>query len=90
MECLKAQYVPERCSCVKAASGLRYKALYPSNLERQNVSLVLGIFNEKTVEALLSKCNEHAQQTAEFISVILCWWQGMNVKSMLKGHRLRH
>jgi len=78
MECLKSQYASERCSLVKAAPGLRYKALYPTNLERQKVSLVLGIFNEKTVEVLLSKCNENTQQTAEFIAVILRWWKVMN------------
>jgi len=34
-------------SFVKWAPGLSYKALFPSSVERQNVKLVIKIFNEK-------------------------------------------
>lgn len=74
---------------LKEAPGLKYKTLYPTNLERQKVSLVLGIFNDKTVEALASKADETSKETATFINVILSWWKIMNVKSVYKGARLR-
>ena len=87
--CLKAQYELEKSALLKEAPGLSYKTLYPSNLERQKVSLVLGIFNEKTVEALSAKTDEGMKNTATFITVILNWWKIANIKSCLKGDRLR-
>jgi hypothetical protein len=44
----EAQYEQEKNALLEEALGLKYKTLYPINLERQKVSLVLGIFNEKT------------------------------------------
>ena len=87
--CLKAQYELEKSALLKEAPGLSYKTLYPSNLERQKVSLVLGVFNEKTVEALLAKADAAMKNTAAFIAVILNWWKIANIKSCLKGDRLR-
>jgi hypothetical protein len=49
---------------------------------------VLGIFNEKTVEALASKCYETSRATATFNNFILSWWKIMNVKCVCKGSRL--
>jgi len=40
-------YSSEKDSFVKWAPGLSYKALFPSSVERQNVKLVMKIFNEK-------------------------------------------
>lgn len=60
----------------------------PSSLERQNVSPVLGILNDKTVEALLSKSDHAARDTAEFNRIILSWWKIKNIKSCNKGVRL--
>jgi len=45
-------YASEKDNYIKMAPCLTYKALYPSNLERQNVKLVLKIFDEKTIIAL--------------------------------------
>jgi hypothetical protein len=86
---LKAQYENEKNVLLKEAPRLKYKMLYPTNIERQKVSLVLGIFNEKTVEALASKCDENSKETSTFINIIVSCWKIMNVKSLYKGSRLR-
>lgn len=68
------------------------KALKPSSLERQNVKLVLKIFNILTVAALRSTkaaTLQHAKGTAEFINIIVMWWCIVNVKTPNKGRRLR-
>jgi len=49
------------------------------------VSLVLGIFNEKTVEALSAKTDEGMKNTAAFISVILNWWKIVKLRSAKHG-----
>lgn len=74
------------------APGLSYKALFPSSVERQNVKLVLKVFDEKTVTAL----DHYGQQTgldvsgtSKFISIILRMWTVLNVKSTDKGRRKR-
>ena len=49
------------------------KALSPSNLERQNVNLVLQIFNEYTIQELLTLGKEKYlpifAEVAEFINI---------------------
>ena len=56
---------------------LNKKACFPSNLERQNVSLVLKIFNEKTEAAL--RCDGHSN-TAYFIQHVTKMFNIVNVK----------
>lgn len=86
---LKTQFESEKSELLTETPGLRYKVLYPTNLERQKVSLVSGIFNDKTIETLMAKPDKVAKETAEFINVILSWWKIMNVKRAHKGVRLR-
>ncbi|XP_037521544.2 uncharacterized protein LOC119398800 [Rhipicephalus sanguineus] len=77
---------------LRLAPTLSLKALNPSNLERQNVNLALKIFNLSTITALTSSKLaqlQHAKGTAEFIRIILTWWNIVNVKTPHKGQRLR-
>ena len=73
---------------------LSVKALNPSNLERQNVRLVLQIFNEYVSQALLElgdKFNiSHYHDTSIFIKLIYTWWEVVNVKTPQKGRRLNN
>ncbi|KAH9379546.1 hypothetical protein HPB48_004259 [Haemaphysalis longicornis] len=43
--CVRRLYPVEHNKLAKVAHGLTYKALYPTNLERQNVKLALKVFN---------------------------------------------
>ncbi|XP_035223260.1 LOW QUALITY PROTEIN: uncharacterized protein LOC118196010 [Stegodyphus dumicola] len=83
----------ESINLVKYAYGLNLKALCPSNFERQNVKLVLDIFNPYVIQALLKLGNEHQlknyKSTANFIDIIYKWWCIMNVKTPFKGDRFR-
>ncbi|GBN61968.1 hypothetical protein AVEN_214159-1, partial [Araneus ventricosus] len=76
---------------VKHSCKLTLKALSPSSLETQNVSLALQVFNDNTVGALKEVGNryeiEHFEDTAEFIRIILTWRKIMNVKSLTVGLR---
>lgn len=65
------------------------KALEPSNMERQNVTLALRIFIESTIASLNSATIQHAKGTAAFTATILTWWRIVNVKTPTKGERLR-
>jgi len=49
---LRHLYASEKDNYVKMAPGLSYKVLNLSNLEHQNVKLVLQVFDEKTITAL--------------------------------------
>lgn len=81
----------EKDELLRLAPTLSFKALNPSNLERQNVKLALRIFHSSTVAALRSTkvTLDHANGTLEFISIVLKWWDIVNVKTPLKGQRLR-
>ncbi|KAH6939442.1 hypothetical protein HPB50_018223 [Hyalomma asiaticum] len=78
---------------LKYGYGLSRKALYPSNLERQDVKLALQIFNDYLPEALRALGAKHNlfsfEATATFIEIILKWWKIVNVKTPWKGERLR-
>jgi hypothetical protein len=80
-------YVSERESIVKMAPGLSHKALYPSNLERQNVKLALKIFDDKVVVAL-EHFGRHKELdvsgTQSFTAIIIKLWKILNVKSSSK------
>ncbi|XP_064470198.1 uncharacterized protein LOC135384947 [Ornithodoros turicata] len=81
----------EQGELIKLSHGLTMKALNPSNLERQNVKLALQVFSSFVVEALRQRSDrlENADETAEFVDIIVRWWSVVNVKTPRKGHRLR-
>ena len=84
----------ERTSLLSHSYKLTQKALWPSSLERQNVNLVLKVFNEYVIEALLNfgkkKCLPFSSEVAGYIKVIHIWWTIMNVKSKFAGKRLNN
>jgi len=71
---LRQLYASEKDQYIKLAPGLSYKALNPSNLERQNVKLVLKVFDEKTITALAHLATLRAQtpQVRQNFSVLFC------------------
>ena len=64
------------------------------NLERQNVNLVMHIFNEYTIQGLLiwgkQKCLLDFAEVAEYINIFYICWTIMNVKTSYKGCQLRN
>ncbi|KAH9375157.1 hypothetical protein HPB48_016817 [Haemaphysalis longicornis] len=90
---LRELHEAEQSSIAKVAYGLTHKALHPSNLERQNVRLALKVFSGFVSAALRIRGEELrlevAEGTAQFIDVIVKWWDIVNVKSPHKGQRLR-
>ena len=85
---LRLLHEEEKGKIVKTAPSLTYKALYPTNIERQNVNLVLKLFNEKVVTAIGHYGSEKSVDcsgTQIFISLILKLWKILNVKSTSKG-----
>ena len=93
-ESLRHLYHSEAEKHLKFGYKLSIKALHPSNLEHQNVRLVLQIFSEFVAQALLQLRNAHYilhyQDTSAFISLILTWWEVVNVKTPRKGYRLNN
>lgn len=91
---LRELHEAEQSSIAKVAYGLTHKALHPSNLERQNVRLALKVFSGFVSAALRIRGEELrlevAEGTAQFIDVIVKWWDIVNVKSPHKGQRLRN
>lgn len=93
-QAVRKLYEYERVSLVKYAYTLTTKSLFPTNIEKQNVKLVLNVFNTNVVEALNiigdkadildSKC------TANYIDIITKWWDVMNVKTVMKGIHKRN
>lgn len=88
---LKKIHELEHDKLLKFGYSLNLKALYPTNLERQNVKLALNVFNESTMQALLQFGSniDYSKSTADFIRIVLTWWKIINVKTPLKGQRLR-
>ena len=77
-------YKLEVNSIVKTTK-LNYATLYPTNFEKQKVSLAMNIFNEKTVAALfLHKLDD----TAIFVQAVTKLWNCLNVKSPVAGWNL--
>lgn len=81
-------------SLLKFSYRLSHKALNPSNLDRQKVSLALRVFNEYVAQGLLSIGEKMSipdyAGTSLFIKIIVTWWYVVNVKSPLKGQRLNN
>jgi hypothetical protein len=82
----------EHNKLLKFGYSLSLKSLFPSTFEGQNVSLSLKFFfNPFVKEALLKFGTSFANstETADFIDIISTWWKIVNVKTPLKGPRLR-
>ncbi|KAF2882524.1 hypothetical protein ILUMI_23660 [Ignelater luminosus] len=93
-EALKEMHASESTSLLKYGFNLSLKTLYPSNLERQNVKLAVNIFNSSISIALKElgprKHFKNWEGTANCIEIISRWWDIVNVKTPLKGQRLRN
>ncbi|KAF2885617.1 hypothetical protein ILUMI_20559 [Ignelater luminosus] len=93
-EALKEMHASESTSLLKNGFNLSLKTLCPSNLERQNVRLAVNIFNSSISIALKElgprKHFKNWEGTANFIEIISRWWDIVNVKTPLKGQRLRN
>ncbi|XP_067127709.1 uncharacterized protein [Centruroides vittatus] len=91
---LKQLHSNEKLNLLKYGVNLSLKSLYPSDIERQNVKLVLHIFTPSTYIAMRELgCVKHFdnwETTANYIEVICRWWDIVNVKTPLKGLRLRN
>ncbi|XP_049796023.1 uncharacterized protein LOC126212640 [Schistocerca nitens] len=77
-------YKKELDQLLKLAPRLTHKSVYPSSLERQNVSLVCNIFNETTLAGSKAEYGE-ISGTVHFVEIILRWWNIINVKNCTKG-----
>lgn len=93
-EALRKLHAIEEHSLLQYCKSVSLKALYPSNIERQNVKLALQIFNEHVVAALRTfgiknEVNE-SLGTAMYIEIILKWWTVCNVQTSFKGVRLNN
>lgn len=87
---LKDLHFSEETSIVKLAPSLSKKVLFPSSIERQNVSLAVRLFDEKNIVALSTFFKDQCiVGSAEFIKIILSWWKIVNVGSPETGHHLR-
>lgn len=87
---LKTLHQLEHDKMLKVGYSLNLKALFPTNMERQNVSLALKVFNPFVEQALIqfgAKIDK-SKDTADFINTIVRWWKIVNVKTPLKGKRL--
>ncbi|XP_042913759.1 uncharacterized protein [Parasteatoda tepidariorum] len=91
---LKTLYDIELNSLAKFGFKLSLKSLNPSSFERQNVKLVLQIFNEFVPQGLLELGKNHNivhyENTANFIKIINNWWNIVNVKTPTKGFHLKN
>ncbi|GBO42376.1 hypothetical protein AVEN_90225-1 [Araneus ventricosus] len=86
---LRKLYDIESSELLKFGIGLTRKALWPTNLERQNVSLALKIFSSNLVKGLLELGEKHSLMhygdTANFLNIFCTWWDIANVKTVTKG-----
>ena len=87
-------YHMEKESIMKDGYKLTWKSLFSNNIDRQNVKLALKVFDRTTIAALevlgphTSKL-QHWEGTAQFISIVLKFWNIVNVKNTTKGlHKL--
>ena len=63
----------------------------PNDLEKQNVNLVLQIFNEYTIQGLLTLGKQKClPNLAEYFNIFYIWWTIMNVKTPYKDCQLRN
>lgn len=64
------------------STKLSYATLYPTNFEKQKVSLAVNVFNEKTVAVLAEK------KTGNMVRNVTKMWNILNVKTTSAGRRL--
>ncbi|XP_068083561.1 uncharacterized protein [Anabrus simplex] len=90
---LRGLFESESHKLLKFGYGLSIKAVWPSNLERQNVKLVMQVFSGHIANSLLklgpTNNLQNYEGTAKFIEIINKWWSIVNVKTPLKGLRSR-
>lgn len=89
---LKRLYNTEKSDFIKLAPQLSKKVLFPTPMERQNVSYVVKLFDEKNIASLKLKSTEwkvDVSGTIVFMELISKWWRVVNVKHHLKGKHLR-
>ena len=77
-------YKSEEHSITKSTK-LNYATLFPTNFEKQKVSLAMNIFNEKTVAELKV---QDFNETAKFVDHVTKLWNCLNVKSTDAGQNL--
>ncbi|GBN49549.1 hypothetical protein AVEN_64732-1 [Araneus ventricosus] len=86
---LRKIYDIESSELLKFGIELTRKALWPTNLERQNVSLALKIFSSNLVKGLLELGEKHNLMhygdTLKFLNIFCTWWDIANVKTVTKG-----
>ena len=85
-------YRSDQHSVLKLAPRLTAKSCWPSNLERQNVSLALRVFDYSTAAALAiqdSSRQTFNYQTSDFIKKITRVWKIFNVNTPVKGIHLK-
>lgn len=71
----------EECNkLLKQAYKLNFKSVYPTNIEKQNVTLALNIFHESTKTALSTK---GFKDTASLIEIFSKWWSIVNIKNKI-------
>lgn len=90
---LKDVFHSEKNMLLKLAPNLSRKALYPTSVERQNVSLAVNIFDPKNVaalEVLKSEGVDISIGTIQFLKLIGRWWAISNVQHPMKGKYTRN
>ena len=89
---IRMLYNSERDSLAKLAPRLTSKSCYPSNLERQNVKLVLKVVHESTIAALAiqdeTRSPAFKSNTSDFVGILLSLWKIFNVNTPYKHIRL--
>jgi len=74
----------KECMNVAKLTKLTYKAVHPSAIDRQSVTHMVAVFNEKTVAALRIS---NATDTARLVEKVASLWNVLNIKR--KGLHLR-
>ena len=82
---LKIIYKMEQATMIKDTK-LDHCSLFPNSFERKKVSLVLNVFNEKTIAALKQN---NFDETAIFVEHVNKMWNILNVRSRYTGERLK-
>ena len=67
---------------IVTVTTISYAALYPTNFDKQKVSLALQIFNEK-VPPLLRQQGAH--ETARFVELVVKLWSMLNIRTPSVG-----
>ncbi|KAJ3652723.1 hypothetical protein Zmor_018661 [Zophobas morio] len=93
-EAVRTLHLVEKDNLLKYGYTLSLKALFPTTIERQNVKLVLQVFNQSIVTALRQfgprKNLISFEDTAIYLQIFCQWWDIVNTKTLLKGKRSRN